>query len=44
MAVRNREMSEISRNIQHRSAYLTSYLIEPIAKTEHVIVCVSIYV
>lgn len=43
MAVRNREMSELSCNKQHRTVYLTSYLIQPITETEHVIACVCLY-
>lgn len=43
MAVRNRQMSEISCNVQHRTVYLTYYLIQPITETENAIVyvCVS---
>lgn len=44
MAVRNRKMSELSRNLQNRTVYLTSYLIHHITETEHVIMCVCVCV
>lgn len=36
MAVRNKDMSEISCKIQYMALYLTSYLIQPITETAYV--------